>query len=233
MQTFDTPAAITAVLDIPAGRIHLIAADRADTAVEILPADASKNRDVKAAGQTTVTYTDGVLRIATPGKNQILGPAGSVEVTVALPTGSRVEANAAAAEFQAAGRLSDVAVDGAHGVITLEEADTVRLTALAGDVVIGRLGGSAEISTLKGDIRIAEAVHGTVVLRTEAGTISVAAAHGVSATLDAGTSYGRIHNTLSNTEGAAAPLDIRATTSYGDITAHSLPGDTTEQGRRR
>ena len=37
MQTFDTPTPISAVLDIPAGRIQFIAADRADTAVEILP----------------------------------------------------------------------------------------------------------------------------------------------------------------------------------------------------
>jgi pimeloyl-ACP methyl ester carboxylesterase len=39
-------------------------------------------------------------------------------------------------------------------------------------------------------------VRGTVVLRTEAGAISVGAAAGVSASLDAGTTYGRIHNAL-------------------------------------
>ena len=38
MQKFDTPAPISVVLDIPAGRIRFIAADRADTAVEVLPA---------------------------------------------------------------------------------------------------------------------------------------------------------------------------------------------------
>ena len=66
MQKFDTPAPISAVLDIPAGRIQFIAADRADTTVEVLPADASKSRDVKAAEQTTVEYADGVLRIDGP-----------------------------------------------------------------------------------------------------------------------------------------------------------------------
>ncbi|MEU7459426.1 hypothetical protein AB0A72_47435, partial [Streptosporangium roseum] len=63
MQKFDTPTPVTAVLDIPAGRIQLIAADRADTVVEVLPANASKSRDVKAAEQTEVAYGDGVLRI--------------------------------------------------------------------------------------------------------------------------------------------------------------------------
>ena len=222
MQKFDTPAPISAVLDIPAGRIQFIAADRADTTVEVLPADASKSRDVKAAEQTTVEYGDGVLRIEAPAKNQILGPSGSIEVTVQLPAGSRIEAKAASAEFRGVGRLGDVAFEGAHGPVKLDEAASARLTALAGDVAVGRLGGPAEISTQKGDIHIAEAVRGTVVLRTQAGDVSVGAAAGVSASLDAGTGYGRIHNALKNTDGAAAGLNIHATTSYGDITARSL-----------
>ncbi|MEW2398600.1 hypothetical protein AB0959_21810, partial [Streptomyces sp. NPDC046862] len=60
MQKFDTPAPISAVLDIPAGRIQFIAADRTDTTVEVLPADPAKSRDVKAAEQTTVEHGDGV-----------------------------------------------------------------------------------------------------------------------------------------------------------------------------
>ncbi|MET8339206.1 hypothetical protein ABZV14_17385 [Streptosporangium canum] len=119
MQKFATPAPISAVLDIPAGRIRFIAADRVDTVVEVLPADASKGRDVKVAEQTTVEYGDGVLR-------------------------------------------------------------------------------------------------------TEAGEVSIDAAAGVSASLDAGTSHGRIHNALKNTDGADAALTIHATTAYGDITARSL-----------
>lgn len=88
MQKFDTTAPISVVLDIPAGRIQLIAADRADTTVEVLPANAAKSRDVKTAEQTTVAYADGVLRIHTPEpKNQLVGSSGSLEVTVQLPAG--------------------------------------------------------------------------------------------------------------------------------------------------
>jgi DUF4097 and DUF4098 domain-containing protein YvlB len=220
---FATPAPIAAILDIPAGRVRFIAADRADTTVEILPADAAKSRDLKLAEQTTVEYADGVLRIATAAKShQLIGPSGAVEVTVQLPAGSRVEAKAASAEFRAAGRLGDVTYESAHGPVKIDEAASVRLTTQAGDVEIGRLTGPAEIRTSKGDIRIVEAVRGAVVLRTEAGEISVGAAPGVSASLDAGTSHGRIHNSLKNTEGADAELTIHATTAAGDITARSL-----------
>ncbi|GAA3142074.1 DUF4097 family beta strand repeat-containing protein [Planomonospora alba] len=223
MQKFDTPAPVATVLDIPAGHIRLIAADRTDTTVEVLPADASKSRDVKAAEQTVVTYGDGVLRIhAREPKNQLFGPSGSIEVTVQLPAGSRIEAKAASAELRGVGRLGDVSFTGAQGTVKLDEAASAHLTLQSGDVSVGRLGGPARISTQKGDLRVTEAVHGTVTLRTEHGDISVGAARGASASLDAGTTYGRIHNALTNTDGAAAGLNIHATTAYGDITARSL-----------
>ncbi|GGP50386.1 DUF4097 family beta strand repeat-containing protein [Streptomyces abikoensis] len=223
MRKFDTPAPVSAVLDVPAGHIRFIAADRADTTVEVLPLDASKGRDVKAAEETRVAYDDGVLRIEAPeAKNRVLGNSGSIEVTVQVPAGSRVEAKAASAEFRGVGRLGDVAFESAHGSVKLDETASAHLALLAGDVSVGRLGGPAEITTQKGDLRVAEAVRGAVTLRTEHGRISVGAARGVSASLDAGTGYGRIHNTLKNAEGAAAGLTIHATTAYGDITAHSL-----------
>ncbi|WP_394468219.1 DUF4097 family beta strand repeat-containing protein [Kutzneria buriramensis] len=222
MTTFATPAPISAVLTIPAGRVELVATDRTDTVVDVQPTDPAKGRDVKAARQTTVDYADGVLRIQTEAaRNQYFGPTGSVQVTVHLPAGSRVEASTAAAELSTNGRLGEVVFDGAYRQIHVEQAASLRLTAVDGDVQVGRLDGPAQISTARGDITVAEAASGTVVLRTQAGGITVGAAAGVSASLDAGTSYGRISNALRNTDGAAE-LDIHATTSYGDILAHSL-----------
>ncbi|TDB78019.1 hypothetical protein E1264_37050 [Actinomadura sp. KC216] len=221
MRKFDTTAPITAVIDIPAGRVQIIAADRADTAVEVLPASAAKGRDVKAAEQTTVGFgDDGVLRIQAPAGNQVFGPSGAVEVTVKLPAGSRVEATTSGAELRTVGRLGDLAFAGAYRHVKIDEAAGVRLTALDGDVEIGRLTGPADIGTQRGDIRIAEATGGTVVLSTRSGDITVGAAAGVSAALDAGTASGRIDNALKND--GTAELEIRATTSHGDITARSL-----------
>jgi hypothetical protein len=222
MPKFDTPAPIAAVLDTPAGRVQLVATDRAETTVEILPANAAKRRDVKVAEQSTVDYRDGVLRIDAPAaRNQYLGPSGSVEVTVQLPTGSRVEGKAAFAEFRGIGRFGEVALE-AYGVVKLDEAASARLTAYAGDVEVGRLGGPAEISTQQGDIQIDKAERGKVVLTTQMGNVTIGVAHGVSASLDAGAGYGRVHNALKNTDGAAAGLNIHATTAYGDIVARSL-----------
>ncbi|MGW3269530.1 DUF4097 family beta strand repeat-containing protein [Streptomyces sp. NPDC001056] len=221
MQKFDTPAPITAVLDIPAGRVRFIAADRTDTAVEILPANPSRSRDAKAAEQATAAYADGVLRISAnaPG-NQLFGPSGALDVTVKLPAGSRVEARTGGCELRGVGRLGDVAFEGAYHQIKIDEAASLRLTAVDGDVEVGRLGGPAQISTARGDIRITEALRGTLTLRTQSGDITVTAAAGVSAALDAGTTHGRVSNALTNN--GTTELDIHATTSHGDITARSL-----------
>ncbi|RRQ86369.1 hypothetical protein CQW44_15545 [Streptomyces griseofuscus] len=174
----------------------------------------------KAAQQTTVEYAGGALRIDTPAGDRHLGPTGAVEVTVKLPAGSRVDAKTAGAELRAVGRLGDVAFDGAYRRIKLDETASLQLTAVDGDIEVGRLGGPAKISTAHGDIQITEATHGTVVLRTRSGDITIGAAPGTSATLDAGTTHGRISNTLRN-DGTPA-LDIHATTAHGDITARSI-----------
>jgi DUF4097 and DUF4098 domain-containing protein YvlB len=89
-----------------------------------------------------------------------------------------------------------------------------------GDVEVGRLTGSAQIRTARGDIRITEAGGGTLTLETQSGSVTVGVAPGVSASLDAATPHGRISNSLKN-DGTTG-LAIHATTSNGDITAHTL-----------
>ncbi|MDX2290795.1 MULTISPECIES: DUF4097 family beta strand repeat-containing protein [Streptomyces] len=222
MQTFATTAPITTVVDIPAGHLRFIAADRADTTVDIRPANAAKSRDVKAAEDTTAAFADGVLRITAPAaKNQLFGQTGFVDVTVQLPAGSSVQATAATADLRGAGRLGDVTFEAAQGPATLEEAGTVRVSLQDGDITVGRLNGSADLATARGDLTVDQAGTGVVTLTTQAGSIAVGAAPGVSATLDAHTTLGRIQNSLQNSQGADASLTIRATTALGDITAHS------------
>jgi hypothetical protein len=221
MQTFATPAPITAVLDIPAGRVQFIAADRADTVVDVRPANASKTRDAKTAEHTTVTYADGVLHVTAGAVgNRYLGASGALEVTVQLPTGSRVQAKAASTELRGVGRLGDVDFDGAFRQIKIDEAASLRLTAVDGDVQVGRLNGPARITTARGDITVTEATRGTLDLRTQSGSITVGAVPGTSASLDAATHHGRVSNSLKNN--GTTDLSIHATTNHGDITARGL-----------
>ncbi|MBO1336620.1 DUF4097 family beta strand repeat-containing protein [Streptomyces sp. VRA16 Mangrove soil] len=222
MQSFSTPAALTAVVATPAARVHVVAADRADTTVDIRPADPAKGRDVKAAERTTAAYADGVLRIAAPeAKSQAFGSSGSVEVTVQLPAGSHLEFTASLAELRAEGRLGNVVVDGAQGPVELAEAASARIALQDGAITVGRLAGDGELSTQRGDLTVTEAARGTLTLSTQLGDITVGAAAGTSASLDAGTGRGRVSNALKNT-GGTPDLAVRATTGQGDIAARSL-----------
>src|SRR5262249_33865140 len=114
-----------------------------------------------------------------------------------------------------------VTFESSQATVRVDEAVTARLTTVDGDITVGRLGGDAEIHTVKGDLAITEATRGRLVLRTETGAITIHAAAGVSATLDAGTTVGRIHNSLKNA-GDTPGLTIHATTTVGDITARGL-----------
>ena len=219
MQTFATAAPVTAIVQVPAGRIQILAAGQDTTTVEIAPADPAKGRDVTLAGQITTSYADGVLRVAGPARNRVFGSTGAVEVRIQLPAGSGVEATAASAQFTTDGPLGEVVFDSAQGTVTVGQVATARLTTVDGDITVGRLDGDAQLRTARGDITVAEAGGGTVEARTETGAITITAAAGVSATLDAGTTTGRISNTLANTGTPA--LAIRATTTVGDITARS------------
>lgn len=220
MQTYDTPTPVTAVVDVPAGRLRFIAAERTDTRVDIRPVDTAKTRDVKAAERTTAAFVDGVLRITTTEASAAFGPSGSIEVTVQLPVGSSVRATGSA-ELRGAGSLGDVVVEGSVGPIALDEAETVHLSAVDGGIAVGRLTGPGEITTARGDIRIAEARRGDVTVSTQLGDVSVGVPAGTTAVLDAGTPHGRISNALRNADGSAA-VRIRATTASGDIDAHTL-----------
>ncbi|SNT56620.1 hypothetical protein SAMN05421812_1101, partial [Asanoa hainanensis] len=111
-QKFETPAPIATILEIPAGRVQFIASDQAVTTVRVQPVNAAKSHDVQAAERTTVDYHDGVLRITdSTTHHKLIGSKGSVDVTVELPAGSRVDAKTGACEVRGTGRLGDVTFD--------------------------------------------------------------------------------------------------------------------------
>ncbi|MFJ4090598.1 DUF4097 family beta strand repeat-containing protein [Kitasatospora sp. NPDC089913] len=226
MLKFATPAPLTAAVDVPAASVRFVAAERADTTVEVLPADASRSHDVKAAAQVRVSCGDGVLRIsAGPARSRALGSAGKVAVTVRLPAGSRVQVTAALGELRGVGRLGEVTFEGAHGLVELDEAAGAHLTVQSGDIRLGRLTGPARISTRRGDLTVTEATGGALDLRTGHGDITVGAARGTSATLTAATGRGRVHDGLTRTGvtgPAATGLAVTATTAHGDIAVRTL-----------
>ncbi|MBB5934434.1 DUF4097 family beta strand repeat-containing protein [Streptomyces zagrosensis] len=224
MPSFETPQPILVNAHVDAGSIRFVAADRTDTVVDVAPRDPKKDQDVRAAEQTDVTYSGGKLHIKTP-KPNLFGRTGTADITVELPTASRVEATGAWAEVRGDGRLGEVRVKTSSGDVRFDTTGPLHLTASHGSISVDRIEGSAEITTSSGSMRVGT-VTGDAVLKNSHGTTSVSDATGdlrvsgangdiiierARASVAATTAHGTLR------VGEVARGTVRLETSYGAI----------------
>ncbi|WP_261574819.1 DUF4097 family beta strand repeat-containing protein [Frankia gtarii] len=208
MPSFDTPEPILAVIKLGAGGLLIRASDRADTVVEVRPAEPASDADVQAARETVVEYAAGQLTIRAPSRRlrSLLGTGEAVEVTVDLPTDSRLDASAGTG-IQATGRLGDCTVQVARGGIDLDETADLRLRTANGDVFVGRCRGRADVQTANGAIRIQQ-LDGPVAVQAASGAITLGeAADDVRVATAAGAVS--INRALASVEARTGSADIR------------------------
>ncbi|WP_190211464.1 DUF4097 family beta strand repeat-containing protein [Kitasatospora indigofera] len=177
MPSFDTPDPISAIAHVEAGSIQFTAGDRADTVVEVRARDPKRDQDVRAADQTEVTYSGGTLTVRTPKQRYLFGRTGTVDVTVELPTGSRVDVSGSWAQVLGEGRLGEVRVKTSSGDVRLDTTGPLKLTASHGSITVDRIEGAAEITTSSGSLRVG-LVEGSAVLKNSHGSTTVGAAVG-------------------------------------------------------
>jgi len=158
MPTFSSPTPISASIDIVMGDVRVVADDRTDTVVDVVPSNASVEADVRAAEQTRVEFADGRLRVVGPRRRPVAlsKKTGSVPVAVARPTGSHVEAATSLGGARAAGRLVDCRIKTSAGDIRLQDAAGVDLSTSIGAIEVGSVGGEALCTTGSGSVRITE-----------------------------------------------------------------------------
>jgi DUF4097 and DUF4098 domain-containing protein YvlB len=211
MPTFDTPEPILVTIDTLAGHVWINAGDRTDTVVEVRPTDESEDADVKAAEQTVVEYANGALSVKTPKskiRSLIIGPtsrSASIDVTVSLPSGSRVDARTWG-QIRSEGRVGDSTFNTAAGAIRLDETGRLKLHTGAGDVSVARSVGPADVTTSTGKIWLGE-IDGTAVVKSSNGDITVGE---VTGDVQLKTANGDI-----TVERALAAVDAK--TAYGNL----------------
>ncbi|MGW1344102.1 DUF4097 family beta strand repeat-containing protein [Kribbella sp. NPDC002412] len=168
MPTFDTPAPISATVDIVFGDIRFIAGDRADTVVEVRPVDPSWELDVKAAEQVVIGFADGKLSVKHPKLRTVLSKKyGSVDVLVKLPAGSDVHADTAKGDYVVEGVVGSCRLKTPSGDIRVEQAGSVELKTSGGRVLVDHVRGEAEVRGNR-EIRIRR-VDGGAVLKNIGG----------------------------------------------------------------
>lgn len=166
MPTFSTPAPISAVIELGAGDLRVIASDRADTVVEIRPTDPAKADDVAAAEHARVECANGNLLVRaqkTWKQYSFRGSKESIDVEILLPSGSNVEGASGAAAVRCQGRLGECRFKAGVGDVRVEHAGRLQVKTGAGDITIDRATGKADISTGSGVVRLATAEAGAVV----------------------------------------------------------------------
>ncbi|MFD7561324.1 DUF4097 domain-containing protein [Streptomyces sp. NPDC059835] len=178
MPSYDTPEPVSATAHVEAGSIQFTATDRPDTVVEVRPRDPKKDRDVRTADQTEVSYANGELTVRTPKSNLLgLGRIGSVDVTVELPTGSGIDVTGAWAQVVGEGRLGTVRVKTSSGDVRLDTTGPLKLVASHGSISVDRIEGAAEITTSSGSLRVG-VLDGSAVLKNSHGSTTVGTATG-------------------------------------------------------
>jgi hypothetical protein len=170
MPTFDTPEPIHLTIELSAGDARVTASERTDTVVAVRPMNAAAENDVRAAEQTRVEYRDGRLLIKTPKARNfgLFGKTASVEVTVALPAGSRVHGEGVAADFECTGQLGETRLKTSAGTLRVDGTGPLDLHTSAGAIAVGRVSGSAHLNSGTGRIQVS-AVDGAAEVRNANG----------------------------------------------------------------
>jgi DUF4097 and DUF4098 domain-containing protein YvlB len=168
MPTFSTPEPIQAVIEFAVGEVRISASDRDDTVVEVRPSDESHNGDVQAAERTRVEFVAGRLEVKGPKQRSPFGKPGSIDVTVALPTGSRLSGTTGMGTFRSEGRLGNSRLSTGAGDILLAGTGTLDANSGVGAVIVEEVGGTADVSTGSGRIRLG-AVHGNAAVKNSNG----------------------------------------------------------------
>jgi len=206
MPTYRTPDPIQAVIEFTAGDARITATERDETTAEVRPSDPNEEADVRAAEQTRIEYASGRLLVKGPKLRTIFGRTGSIDVTVELPAGSRLQGNAGVGAFRSEGDLGDCRLSSGAGDVELDQCDALDVNTGAGSVSVDEVDGAADITTASGRIRIGALRH-RAAIKSSNGEIWIGEAAG---DLRVRTANGRV-----DVDRARAAVD--ASTANGDL----------------
>jgi len=207
MPTYLTPTPIDLAIDLPVGAIEVFAGDRADTVVTVSPTNPKKAVDRRGAEGTTVDFDGQRLTITGPRPRfSWIGPTESVDVSVELPTGSRLTAKIAVGDLRTVGRLGATRIKSSTGAVDVDTTGDLWLRASHGNATLGTAEGGIEITADYGQIRVGT-VTGDAILKASYGNVRVGESGG---DLDARLSYGDLEITK-------ALASVAAKTAYGSI----------------
>ncbi len=177
MPTFPTPQPIHVDLDLAAGDARLTATERDDTVVVVKPRDATREADVRAADKARVELAGGRLLVKTQRQGLGWSRTGAVEVTIALPTGSRVDGKTGVGELRSEGSLGECTFKSGAGAIRLGRTGPLKVVSGAGDISVDAADGTALVVTGSGAVALG-AVDSDIIIKNGNGATTIGSAGG-------------------------------------------------------
>lgn len=212
---FDTPGPIELYAELGKGSLTVNASDTARTVVTVTG---------RRADEVEVGQSGDQVAVVAPRSNGIFGDDSRLDVTVSLPTASRLVTKTGSANQTTTGELASVrvktgsgdvdietvtapsALESGSGDVTVGHAGEIRFKSGSGDIRLRHLAGDCSVSTGSGDVSIGTA-EGRVQTKSGSGDLQVAEARA-----DLGFTT------------ASGDLEVRRFTS-GGLVAKSASGD--------
>jgi len=198
-------------VDVPFANVHVVAGDRDDVVVTVLPTNA-KSGSARAAEQVRVDRDGESVSITYPGSwKQYVLPfaAGTADITVELPAGSVLRGKAGS--LYAEGALAAVDMTLSAGNARVDDVERLDLKVSAGSATAGRVTGSLDVKVSAGSVFVDE-VTGDGVVRASNGTTTVGAVVG---TLDVQGAHGDI--SVSRVRGTLTARSAHASIRVGSL----------------
>lgn len=211
MATFSTPEPVALRVRFDAGAITVVASDRGDTVVEVRPGRPGNNSDAEHAAATIVEQHGNEIVVSAPDVKRFFGRSPSLDIAVALPTGSAVDIHVAAADVKLSGRYGSVDVTSASGDVSIDRAADTMVSVASGDVTCEAADGNLTVKSASGDVRFGD-VAARAIISTASGDIS---GHDIGASAELRTASGDV--SINRIDGS-----VTGRTASGDIRIGSL-----------
>lgn len=222
-ETFATPAPIKLRVELPKGRIRVIAAETAETRITLTAIrgdetalDWIADAEIRQSGEEVVVKVHGE-------PFRFFGHGGSIEAEVHVPAGSDARLQTGSGRIETEGRLADVHAGSGSGAIRLADCAEARVSAGSGDISVASATGSVDLKTGSGQIAVGK-VGGDARIVTGSGRTELGEVAGV-ATITTGSGSIDVEKAGDSLEAFAASGNIGVRRAdHGRVKAKTISG---------
>jgi len=204
MPVYETSEPVSLHVDLAVGHIDVVGEDRPDVLAEVVPTHPDRAGDRALAESASITFDGHRLQVVvSPRRRSLIGRNDSVDVRIAVPSGSDAEVRSAYGAVRLRGVLGRTRVDAKYGTVGIDRTGDLVLAAPYGEVDVREVGGRLEL----------EAGHSRTRIGSVGGDARIRAAHG---SVDLGVTHGSVDARLSGA--------LTIETALGDVSAQSAHG---------